>query len=287
MTFVTSPLAAAAGLLLGGLDCLEGCCDAFTQIRDSLMEVMSSGHTVMEPNSTNAMCLDCQGKVTERHGLKLYVKTGVGALEPYDYDPLERSVELLRAAVGDAAMDTVQQLMFQKCFCFLASSASTERSPGAATAGPVPPIKQFIEVARDDKRIRESERQGLPVIPSALLYDLCQIAKQVDLTAIANSEPSSAAVPPLSAANRDTLCVDVYSAEINQTMNPCNLTWEPRLLEPAFARCVSSLYLTDAPVDISDVTVANDAAGQVAPQTYKSPSQLAAEAAAAAAAAHL
>ena len=112
-------------LLLGGLDCLEGCCDAFTQIRDSLMEVMSSGHTVMEPNSTNAMCLDCQGKVTERHGLKLYVKTGVGALEPYDYDPLERSVELLRAAVGDAAMDTVQQLMFQKCFCFLASSAST------------------------------------------------------------------------------------------------------------------------------------------------------------------
>ena len=258
---------------------------AFSQIRDALMEIMSNAHTILDPISSSSACDGCVGSVIQRNGIKFYEATSISNQE-YSFDQREASVELLREAIGGLAYDNIRKLMFQKCWCFYASSASVHIKPGtSSTAGPVPPIKELIIMSRDPMRMKASMLSGKPTIPSELMYEFCQIAQKVDLDEAANSK----AVPGR-AASGDALCVDVVSPELNLTMNPCNLTWELRLLEPALAHCITSLYLTKNPVDISDVTKKRKTPAQLAAEVqaanaFKNPQQLAAEAEKAAAAA--
>ena len=244
------------------------------------MEIMSNAHTILDPISSTSACAGCVGTVIQRNGVKLYEATSVTSQE-YSFDQRETSSELLREAIGGLAYHNIRKLMFQKCWCFYASSASVHTKPGTpSTAGPVPPIKELIILSRDPVRLKNSMLTGKPVIPSELMNEFCQLAQKVDLDEAANSNSKAF---PGRAASGDALCVDIFSPELNQTMNPCNLTWEPRLLEPALARCISALYLTKNPVDISDATTKRKSPAQLAAEAqaanaYKSNEQLAAEA---------
>jgi hypothetical protein len=138
----------------------------------------------------------------------------------------------------------------------------------------VPPIREVIRVA-NSLAAKARSQDGLTLIPSEVLHQLCQVAQssrgppscqtvcegetaaQVSCRRECDdaSEGADAAVAP-EPNELAEVCVDVVFewGDSNQTLNPCNFTWEIRQLEPTLAMCASAIYLTDDPIDISDVT---------------------------------
>jgi len=143
----------------------------------------------------------------------------------------------------------------------------------AAKLGPVPPIRELIRLSNSLAALARTQG-GDTLIPPEVLHELCKVAEdsrgtspcQTVCNGVANcrqvcedvEERSSKGKTSGAAAEggaSDGLCVDVAFewGDGTHTLNPCNFTWEVRQLEPALAMCVSSAFLTDNPIDTSDV----------------------------------
>ena len=167
----------------------------------------------------------------------------------YKFDSAERAVEMLEETHG-TVWRQLQNLLFQNCFCLLVSSGRPAAEKlESGKVDPVPPIREMQLLALS-RHAGKRGGQGKSKLPEEVMYELCQISEQ--------TRPSEERTPGSPKPNHraNDICVNVTFeyAGTNVTWNPCTLTWELRALEESLAMCVSSLYLTDTPVTIEDVS---------------------------------
>ena len=174
----------------------------------------------------------------------------------YKFDPNDA---VAAAAAGSPTLAALSAPLAQCCMCLLAGPASAP----STGVGPVPPARELLALsvsAAAAARIK----QGLPLLDPALLSALCNSTRN----ATAEAREGIGGCQPLQFE------WDGKTA----TLLPCNLTWEPRLLEQVVARCLGLEYFGSR--------VAANAAAAAAAMLNSSRTVRAAAAASAAAAAY-
>lgn len=152
------------------------------------------------------------------NGSELYTAPrGTGSYHFDDADPVAK------AAAGNPQLAALSAPLAKSCMCLLAGPASAP----AAGGGPVPPARELLAMSVSPAAIARS-KMGLPLLDPVLLGQLCNATQN----ATANTARGTGGCQPLS-----------FSwAGSTATLLPCNLTWEPVLLESIVARCVATQY---------------------------------------------
>ena len=119
--------------------------DAYAASREPLHQLLEGGRFQIDNSTNMSVCSRCGFSAHKEQGLSFVLPD----YEVYEYDALEDLAgRRLAAALGDT-YPLLTRLMFQQCFCVMASAANPwqQHIKNSEVNGPVPPIRELIRVA--------------------------------------------------------------------------------------------------------------------------------------------
>ena len=131
-----------------------------------------------------------------------------------------------------------EKILTEKCICFWIQPSAATVNAIEMWQGPVPVVRQLKTMLSTPTASIVRKGLGLPAIPIELLQGLCNATRGGGEFPVPGPDRDKNGV-------RQDICQNVtYSFEFdNETMNVCDLQWEPRAAEEAIARCVLADYL--------------------------------------------
>ena len=262
---------------LGAQIGLLGLLKTWSQVRQPLLEALTA----------DTPCADCGGKVRIEQGVQVFTSR-----KPYSFDKDDTSWDYVNKKVG-RKWRIFEKLLSEKCFCFWTTSNTATIDPDEVWQGPIPAVRQMIEMKSSAQASIVRKGLGLSALPVELLQGLCSATRggpvktsmerkeeiktsyctgsqdllqglrpgcfEPGCTAVSCSpmppETQSWGLFPEPSYERDEDGVRTEICENNVTITwegknitygPCDLQWDPRLVESALARCVAGAYLQDS-----------------------------------------
>mmetsp|Transcript_59233 Transcript_59233/g.157296 ORF Transcript_59233/g.157296 Transcript_59233/m.157296 type:complete len:1464 (+) Transcript_59233:82-4473(+) len=204
--------------------------------------VLSNGETV-----TSAGRIEYQG------GLLVYVESSStsGSYSYSDSDPLAAAV------VSTNAWRSLSRSMTEACFCYLASSNPATINSARVLDGPVPPVREILNMSTSSVAISRM-RAGLTLIDPDILSALCNASLTASEATFASTTAANVAnLTSSSSTDTSDGCdfVKFKWGSQNISLSPCSLTWEPRLMHSAISTCASANYVGKRAANISSQSV--------------------------------
>jgi len=183
--------------------------------------------------SREETCDDCGGTIKSVQGVSVFeAKTPVYAFSKKDF-----SWDAVNEEIGDDWL-TFQKILSEKCICFWVKPSPVSVSAIETWQGPVPPVTDLLMMTSTPTASIIRKGMGLPALPVELLEGLCNASRGGGVFEVPGPDRSSDGV-------RQDICQNVtFDFEYaNETLNLCDLKWEPRAVESVIARCVAAEYL--------------------------------------------
>jgi hypothetical protein len=192
---------------------------AWRDVRPGLLEVIKD----------DRMCTDCGGVTRWANGVEVFFPRAT-----YSYDRTDLSTLNVKKELGKN-YTKLTSLMFEKCFCYLSTPSAATIDPLNEVQGPVPPIRELVNLSVTPFSAVVRKGQGLPALDPVMLEDVCNITKgagrwkRMDFTRDGDG------------IINDMCKIYPYTwAGLNVTWDTCRFEWDPRNLETAIAKCVAA-----------------------------------------------
>jgi hypothetical protein len=190
---------------------------AWRDARPGLLQALKAGAVAKAVASGNTGAAAAK-TLSVLNGAELYTAPADSA--PYDYNDADLTA---KAAAGNAYLAALSAPLAQSCMCLLTGPSSVPATGGGA----VPPARELLAMSSSAAALARA-KVGLPLLDPDLLTILC------------NSTRNATAEAPSGIGGCRPLVINWGGSTVK--LLPCNLTWEPVLLESVVARCVGSQY---------------------------------------------
>jgi len=195
---------------------------AWQKVRQPLLQILTS----------QEHCEDCGGTIRSEQGVTVF-----DARMPFVFSKQDKTWDVVNATLGEE-WNAFEKILTEKCFCFWTVPSMATVNQIETWQGPIPVVKQLLTMTTTPTASIVRKGMGLPALPPEILQGLCDATRGGGDFEVPSEERDSADV-------RQGICrtvtFDFESA--NETLNPCDLQWEPRAVESAISRCLAAEYL--------------------------------------------
>jgi hypothetical protein len=192
---------------------------AWRDVRPDLLRILKD----------DRMCADCGGVSRSDRGVETFFPKGT-----YSYDRGDLSTINVKRELGKN-YTRLTSILFEKCFCYLSTPGLATIDPINEIQGPVPPIRELVNLSVTPFSAVVRKGQGLPALDPYMLEDLCNITRATGRWKTIDTTRGSDGII------KDMCITYPYKwAGLNVTWDTCKFEWDPRNLEIAISKCVAS-----------------------------------------------
>jgi hypothetical protein len=179
------------------------------------------------------LCDGCGGTMAYVNGTEYMIPSS-----PYTYSNKDRTNEIFDTKDMRNKWRRLQNLMFEKCFCFFTVGSPATINQLEKWQGPVPPIREFQALALTPNSAISRKGDRLPAMDEVMMANMCNITRG------GGKWPK-----PRPVRDPDGVLVDMCQyvsfdwGDETIVWNTCELEWDARRFEDSIAKCFASDYL--------------------------------------------